>query len=519
MPYRAVLLTLVALLALTAPVLAQQPIYEEFYGDELVGFLAQGFGPTEVLPLAQSEDTLYAVVDRVSVGGQEGVEGIYSGLFVPFDCAPDCDPSLDVYDGGAGLGLEHVWPRSLGGGSGLAERDLHHLFPARVAVDDARGDLPFGESPDEATTAWYRLGEASSTPPPEGERDAWSELLSGERFEPREDREGDVARALFYFYTVYGPAGTGQADGAFFEAMKETLLAWHEADPATAEDVGRSERVAAYQSTGSSERPAINPFVHDATLVRRAFFPETLYGPAVFVDADAPGGGSGTSWGEAFQTIQEAYAYARLYPGLVREVWVAEGTYRPTNDDPNSDGPREAAFHLRSGLSLYGGFAGTEGSVGERDWEAHPTVLSGDIGVEGDPSDNAFSVVRAHLVDSTTALDGFVITGGNASEAEGRGVGGGLYVTSSGMALRNLRVTGNVAAMDGGGGYVAGDAPQMSGLTFESNVAGGLGGGLYVYPGLYGEGAVRLTDAAFRGNAARDGGGLYWEGESTRSAA
>lgn len=512
---RTIFLALGTLLALSTPIRAQQPIYYDgIYGDELVSVLAEVFRPIQVLPLTQSVDTLYAIVDRVSVNGEDGIEGLYSGLFVPFDCTPACDPSLDIYNDGEGLTHGYVWPLSRGTDFEVAERDMHHMFAARADVIGARGDLPFGESPDEQTTAWYRSTVTSSTPPPEAERDAWSELLGDTLFEPRESKKGDVARAAFYFYTVYGPAGLGQTDSAFFDAMKETLLAWHEADPATADDIARSERVATYQSTGYNEAPAINPFVHDSTLVRRAFFPETVYGPTVFVDINSPEGGSGTSWSEAFSTIQEAAAYAAFYPGLVREIWVAEGTYRPTNDDPNSDDPREAFFRLRSGLSLYGGFAGMETSVDGRDWEARPTILSGDIGVEGDPSDNAYTVVRAHLVDSTTVLDGFTITGGRADGDEVDGSGGGLYITSSDLVLRNLRVVGNTASGVGGGGFISGNAPYMSGLTFEANTAGERGGGLYVYPGSYGEGDVVLTDAAFVGNTALHGGGLYWEGGS-----
>jgi hypothetical protein len=57
--------------------------------------------------------------------------------------------------------------------------------------------------------------------------------------------------------------------------MRPVLLGWHRADPATADDRARSDRVAAHQATVSGA-PAINPFVVDSSLAARAFYPETL---------------------------------------------------------------------------------------------------------------------------------------------------------------------------------------------------------------------------------------------------
>lgn len=74
------------------------------------------------------------------------------------------------------------------------------------------------------------------------------------------------------------------------------------------------------------------------------------------------------------------------------EIWVAAGTYRPTARNHPTD-PRSATFVVKPGVALYGGFAGTETGREQRDWQANPTILSGDIGVEGDASDNSYHVV------------------------------------------------------------------------------------------------------------------------------
>lgn len=81
-------------------------------------------------------------------------------------------------------------------------------------------------------------------------------------------------------------------------------------------------------------------------------------------------------------------------------------------------------FELKSGVALYGGFGGGETSLGQRDIDANPTILSGDhLGNDPWPPtlenqalfyDNAFSVVLAYQLRPAARIDGLTITGGNA---------------------------------------------------------------------------------------------------------
>ena len=82
-------------------------------------------------------------------------------------------------------------------------------------------------------------------------------------------------------------------------------------------------------------------------------------------------------------------------------------------------GSERASFELRSGLEVYGGFAGDEDPLNfdldERDFEANETVLSGDIGVPGRLVDDFYHVFRhanGIVTDATAVLDGFSIVGG-----------------------------------------------------------------------------------------------------------
>jgi streptogramin lyase len=199
----------------------------------------------------------------------------------------------------------------------------------------------------------------------------------------------------------------------------------------------------------------------------------------VYVDSRATGGGNnGTSWANAFLDLQSGLAAATAG----KELWVAQGTYTPT-----AGTDRAATFLLRSAVGVDGGFDGTETSRNQRDWTAHRTVLSGDIGVPHESSDNSYHVVSANGVDATAVLDGFTISGGNAdgppSGACGAACGGGLSLTSSSITLRNLTVTGNRASSSGGG---------------LANV-----NSAFSNPGS------NLSDVRVIGNGAARGGGIY----------
>ena len=257
---------LLALLVLAPAALAQPEQVVLFPGEvgaELRASTVATFKPTSVLSDADSKDRMMDTVWKTEVEGQPGVVGVYTGYFVPFDGSPSNDPNQDVYNGGSGLNQEHLWPRGEGADGHNGERDLHHLAPTWVRANGDRGSLPFAEIPDAQTDNWYVENTVTSAVP-SSDIDLYSERDVNTAFEPREDFKGDVARAMFYFYTMY----EAQANDAFFEGQKETLYAWHYADPVDAAELARTRAIAALQ--GGDDRE--NPFVLDSTLARRAYF-------------------------------------------------------------------------------------------------------------------------------------------------------------------------------------------------------------------------------------------------------
>jgi len=116
--------------------------------------------------------------------------------------------------------------------------------------------------------------------------------------------------------------------------------------------------------------------------------------PVLFAKPGGATDGFCTSWATACEL-----SFALSSAVSSQEIWVAAGTYKPT---AGSD--RTATFQLKAGVALYGGFAGDEATRAERDWAAHVTTLSGDLGVANNTTDNSYHVVTGA---TGATLDGF----------------------------------------------------------------------------------------------------------------
>jgi len=163
---------------------------------------------------------------------------------------------------------------------------------------------------------------------------------------------------------------------------------------------------------GSGDEPRATDSSIPAASAGTITVPAKITGSArVYVRAGAPQSGDGASWVTALPSLQAAIDRVAQTGG--GQVWVAQGTYAPGND-------RDATFQLRSGVAVYGGFAGTETRLEERDVQRNVTTLSGVIDTQGAATDHCYHVVTGA---DNTLLDGFLITGGDAREG-GPGMSG-----------------------------------------------------------------------------------------------
>jgi len=227
-----------------------------------------------------------------------------------------------------------------------------------------------------------------------------------------------------------------------------------------------------------------------------------------YIKWNASGANNGTSWTDAYTDLQSALSAASSGD----ELWVAAGTYKPT---VGTD--RTTSFTLKNGVSLYGGFAGTETMLSQRDPSVNVTVLSGDIGIPANNSDNSCHVVVGSGTDHSAILDGFLITAGitwcvNAL----MGIrGGGVQNDQDSPTLRNLIFKENSGACGGGMSNSNNSNPSLTNVIFISNSVGsGTGGGMCNENGSN----PALINVTFRGNTADYGAGM-WNASSSPSLA
>ena len=225
----------------------------------------------------------------------------------------------------------------------------------------------------------------------------------------------------------------------------------------------------------------------------------------------------GTTWADAKNNIQDAIndlVASNLLPG---EVWVKEGTYRPTESTESGGSSLYASFKIPAGITVRGGFAGNEVTLNDRmvkylDKDGntvgtakigdtfskaytdkrflHPTVLTGDLSsrqanftwndqshryatqfygnayhvvwfaTNGFYSNGRAKAIRLNDASWTATLEGVTIMRGYAynSSLEGHphnAYGGGAYMVDGSM-MRDVRIECCEASRNGGAIYMDG---------------------------------------------------------------
>lgn len=266
---------LFAFLFFTLSIIAQEQIVIEpcYEGMPLQAEIVGQFTPATVPTYATSRDIMYTEIDNTA----GNLSCIYSNYTIFVD-PNSSTPRSDAFD--LGINCEHTYPQSKGASVEPARSNMHHLFPCKENVNADRSNCPFDENPDGQTGFWY-LNDQILNSVPTTMIDAYSEKIGTGfacgTFEPRESVKGDIARAVFYFYTIYRDEAD-TADPDFFDLQKEQMLQWHYQDPVDQKEFDRTQAIANYQDDKA------NPFVLDSTLARRIYFlPDAVsMGPECF---------------------------------------------------------------------------------------------------------------------------------------------------------------------------------------------------------------------------------------------
>ena len=190
---------------------------------------------------------------------------------------------------------EHTWPNSLGFGSATGDlglphapyTDTHMLYLSDEGYNSNRGNMPYASCPkssgcSELTTEANQGAGGSSGGVYPGNSN-WFKGPNGPNgsFEPWAARKGDMARAIMYMAIRYegGVDARGQTEpnleltddrakigtGKPYMGLLTDLLAWHLADPPSAEEQARNELIFTFQGNR-------NPFIDHPEWGTRALF-------------------------------------------------------------------------------------------------------------------------------------------------------------------------------------------------------------------------------------------------------
>ncbi|MHC4574805.1 MAG: S8 family serine peptidase [Planctomycetota bacterium] len=247
---------------------------------------------------------------------------------------------------------------------------------------------------------------------------------------------GDLSDVYIIDYLPPGidPCDVTTSDGGVYDSVTNTVT-WYIPTLSPAEQL-YSEWVRVKITNEVGPVPIITNLavLEHETFRRTATKKRCFGGDVIYVNQAAAGSNNGVSWTHALTNLQSALA--RAAEGCGSQIWVAAGTYKPTSD-PNE---RSAAFELVDGVPVYGGFAGTEENLDQRDWVNNETVLSGDI--DGDDNWDVGRVVRVSGVNQAT-IDGFTITKGGFA---------GVTLLDGSLSMANNIIDGWDYGIEAGGG-------------------------------------------------------------------
>ncbi|MCB0760334.1 MAG: right-handed parallel beta-helix repeat-containing protein [Flavobacteriales bacterium] len=207
-------------------------------------------------------------------------------------------------------------------------------------------------------------------------------------------------------------------------------------------------------------------FLLCVVLISHSLRGQTTY----FVTETGAGTMDGSSWFNASNSIQQMIDIAASGD----EVWVAQGNYHPGTSETDS-------YIMKDGVSLYGGFQGTESQLQQRDWTTYITRLNGDLNDDDVfglglwysgwdiTTANSNVLVLAQSIGAGTTIDGFRIESGYTTTTY---QASGLIIDNSALEVANCTFYRNFCYFGQGAGVsiINNAAPHITGCTFHQNL-------------------------------------------------
>ena len=294
-----------------------------------------------------------------------------------------------------------------------------------------------------------------------------------------------------------------------------------------------------------------NPRLNGSTIDMGAYEYQTVQvvpdaNNILYVNTNVIGGdGSGSSWTNAIKELADALKWANTnkanFTSTPLQIWVAKGTYKPMYRPDTFAGPnitnRNNSFLMVNNVKLYGGFAGTEATLADRNLgiTANASILSGDynnndavtgsgsnLAITGNTENAGIVVVSVGAV-GVAELNGFVIKGGNAdgtlSSLTVNGytiyylIGGGILMRTSSPTIKNCIFKENSAYNAGGAMALYPSSSKITNSLFINNLVTNTiyGGGAIISSTFGGTSNPFLLNCTISGNRGENGGGIYNE--------
>ncbi|MCB0737874.1 MAG: T9SS type A sorting domain-containing protein, partial [Bacteroidetes bacterium] len=227
-----------------------------------------------------------------------------------------------------------------------------------------------------------------------------------------------------------------------------------------------------------------------------------VLGRTIYVDKSATGMATGDTWTNAYTDLQEALENAQK----LDQIWITKGIYTPGNK-------ASSHFKMRNGVSLYGGFSGSETSLSERDPLNNITILSGEIGNSSE-NDNVNTILVAEDLTETIEISGFHIEKGFSTIF---GAAGAFIKNStinfSWCVFSNNQ---NLSSSAGGGaiallGFNAPCKAVFTNCVFSNNKSGYSGGAVHTNDT---NSSVQFLGCLFNNNTSQKGGAVFNAGSA-----